>query len=198
MSSKVIDEDVCLNRLRVHSRLMRRRSLETVADAVFRVSENPQRKNTCEYIVMKPKCSTITTNEESKLFTIGFDAGYTCLGFDVCQERSTAMAKWLNVTLPDASLWGTIPGYERYRELVELCRVRFVTTGEKCPCELTPQLIGLEGKRVEIVDKWGEKRRFQVGRSTGWIPCHLELKNNRAKSGDSVMGAPFKSLQVVG
>lgn len=40
---------------------------------------------------------------------------------------------------------------------------------------LTPQLIGLEGWRVEVEDIDGTLRRFNVGRSTGWIPCHIEL-----------------------
>lgn len=49
---------------------------------------------------------------------------------------------------------------------------------------LTPQLIGLEGWRVEVLDAAGETRRFIVGRSTGWRPCHLEIKTQRACSGD--------------
>ena len=28
--------------------------------------------------------------------------------------------------------------------------------------------MGLEGRRVEVVDAYGETRRFNVGRSTGW------------------------------
>lgn len=42
---------------------------------------------------------------------------------------------------------------------------------------LSPQLVGLEGRRVEVVSEYSEgKRRFWVGRSTGWQPCHTELK----------------------
>jgi hypothetical protein len=48
---------------------------------------------------------------------------------------------------------------------------------------LTPQLIGLEGWRVEVVTTYGERRRFIVGRSTGWIPCHLEVHNTRSHGG---------------
>lgn len=52
---------------------------------------------------------------------------------------------------------------------------------------LTPQLISLEGWRVEVIDKDGDKpRRFIVGRSNGWQPCHLELRNNRR----SIAGSP--------
>jgi hypothetical protein len=39
---------------------------------------------------------------------------------------------------------------------------------------LSPQLIGLEGWRVEVVTTYDETRRFIVGRSTGWTPCHIE------------------------
>jgi hypothetical protein len=49
---------------------------------------------------------------------------------------------------------------------------------------MTSQLIGLEGCRVEVLDASGERRRFIVGRSTGWRPCHLEIKSERACSGD--------------
>lgn len=50
---------------------------------------------------------------------------------------------------------------------------------------LTPQLIGLEGWRVEVTDTQGETRRFIVGRSTGWRPCHLEVKTRRSFGGGS-------------
>lgn len=46
------------------------------------------------------------------------------------------------------------------------------------------QLIGLEGWRVEAVDVHGERRRFIVGKSTGWRPCHLEIKTARSACGD--------------
>lgn len=48
---------------------------------------------------------------------------------------------------------------------------------------MTPQLHGLEGWRVEVVTKYGEKRRFIVGRSTGWRPIHLEIKTSRSTGG---------------
>lgn len=49
---------------------------------------------------------------------------------------------------------------------------------------LCPQLRGLEGWRVEVVDHDGEKRRFLVGMSAGWRPCHLELPNIRSSFAD--------------
>lgn len=54
---------------------------------------------------------------------------------------------------------------------------------------LTPQLIGLEGWCVEVIDCYSdeagqpEARRFIVGKSTGWRPCHLELHSRRSRGG---------------
>ena len=46
--------------------------------------------------------------------------------------------------------------------------------------DLSKQLIGFEGWRVEVYDVDSMKpRRFIVGRSTGWRPCHLEMIHNR-------------------
>lgn len=41
---------------------------------------------------------------------------------------------------------------------------------------LSPQLVGLEGWQVEVVDEEGdEPRRFLVARSRGWAPQHWEI-----------------------
>lgn len=48
---------------------------------------------------------------------------------------------------------------------------------------LTPQLIGLEGWRVEVETTYGETRRFIVGLSTGWKPIHLEVATRRSMGG---------------
>ncbi len=51
------------------------------------------------------------------------------------------------------------------------------------------QLVNLVGWRVEVIDEPGdEPRRFIVGISSGWRPCHLEL-NNITSSG----GGPARS-----
>ncbi len=62
---------------------------------------------------------------------------------------------------------------------------------------LTPQLAGLEGWRVEVVDCEGDKpRRFNVGRSTGWRPCHLEIHNARSTGGFAACG-PYHSVRTI-
>jgi len=52
--------------------------------------------------------------------------------------------------------------------------------------DLSPQLLGLEGWRVEVVSN-GEKHRFIVGKSTGYKPCHLEVHNRRSMGGIPAM-----------
>jgi hypothetical protein len=62
--------------------------------------------------------------------------------------------------------------------------------------DLSPQLVGLEGKRVEVTDIFGRSRRFWVGKSTGWKPCHLEIKTTRSMGGipaDTI----YRSVSVV-
>ncbi len=61
---------------------------------------------------------------------------------------------------------------------------------------LTRQLIGLEGQRVEVVTTDGETRRFWVGRSTGWQPCHIEIKTARSRDG-SPAASTYASVRVV-
>ena len=56
-------------------------------------------------------------------------------------------------------------------------------TALRSDANLTKQLVGLEGWRVEVVTTYGEKRRFIVGRSTGWIPCHIEIKTRVSHGG---------------
>jgi len=48
---------------------------------------------------------------------------------------------------------------------------------------LSPQLVGLEGYRVEVEDNLGKVRRFIVGRSSGWRPCHITLRTVRSRAG---------------
>lgn len=69
---------------------------------------------------------------------------------------------------------------------------------------LSPQLIGLEGRRVEVETLEGEKRRFYVGRSTGWKPVHIEVKTSRSQGGfpadkqyKSVKEVPSNGFKVV-
>lgn len=70
--------------------------------------------------------------------------------------------------------------------------------------DLTPQLIGLEGWRVEVTcvkceqdyALKTEKRRFIVGRSTGWKPYHLEISRKSAFDGRPAL-ASYDSVRKI-
>lgn len=142
----------------------------------------------------------VTLNHDQKLYVIplGTGQGFSCLGFDVCRERTLSYAKWLGIKLAYTLPYGSPAAYQLYEETLAKVRERNERTGERCPVELTPQLIGLEGKRVEVTDSHGETRRFWVGKSTGFVPVHLEISRRNSSGGPAVMGAPFKSVRVVG
>jgi hypothetical protein len=135
-------------------------------------------------------------NHEQRLYVVQESGGYSCLGFDVAFTRASRMAEWAGTKPPDAENVGTEDGYYDYKHALEDARNHYYRTNERCPVELTPQLTGLEGKRVEVIDHEGEKRRFWVGKSTGWLPCHLEVARVTSSGGMAAMG-PYQSVRVV-
>lgn len=151
---------------------------------------------------MKKNRVTINTDyfgPGNGLYVIHFEGGCSTLGFDRVMELGNLLAaeldRWDLTPLPKER--GTMKAYEKYRLLSDLVFRKHQQTGYRSKAELTPQLVGLEGRRVEVVDCYGEKRRFWVGKSTGWIPCHLEIDTKRSSGGPAVTGAPFRSIRVV-
>jgi len=145
-----------------------------------------------------PNGGIVTLANHGDLFCISYGRGYSCLGFDVARDRTERLANWLNrPELRPTAARGTLESYAEYTAAMDAARVQCEKTGGRCPVELTPQLNGLEGKRVEVTDSDGNTRRFQVGKSTGWLPCHLELANRRSSGGTAVYGAPFRTVRVV-
>lgn len=140
-------------------------------------------------------------NTEQKVYVLehmyGKRKGYTCLGFNYAYLRAQQVAFFAGVNPPQESNIGTAQGYAEYAEIMSAGAEYAAHTSKRCNAELTPQLLGLEGQRVEIVDSYDEKRRFIVGKSTGWMPCHLEIKKSNSTGGVSVSGAPFKSVRVI-
>ena len=142
------------------------------------------------------KTVTVTVNKEQGLYVIPESGGgYSCLGFDVCLERIARLAGDLGAPTPKFRR-GSLKAYRFLESLQSLAFKRHKETGWKGTCELSPQLRGLEGKRVEVVTKYGETRRFQVGRSTGWLPIHLEIFR-RTSTGGSAAEREYKSVRVV-
>jgi len=146
--------------------------------------------------------TTVTRNKEQSLYVINHGKGYTCLGFDVAFNKLQALHNELSPMLakplkPMAKYKGTMKVYNDLHKLQLIAQELNIKHSITFKSELTKQLIGFEGRRVEVIDSYGDTRRFKVGKSTGWMPCHLELANSRSTGGMSVMGTPFKSVRVI-
>lgn len=139
----------------------------------------------------------VKINTTDRLYVIQAGEGVTCYGFDVLDKTARAVATWSKVIPPVDLLGeiGTAGHFEQCNQILEYGAKYAAKTGTRCDYELTPQLIGLEGKNVQVIDCDGENRRFRVGRSTGWMPCHLAIEG-REDGGPSVLG-PFKSVRVL-
>lgn len=137
------------------------------------------------------------------LYVMRSGGGFSCYGFDNLEREISRVVGWLKAEgqpVPALSTSDEARGSpERYSDyLVTMAAGReyHARTGRRCPAALEPQLVGLEGKRVEVTRN-GETSRFIVGKSTGWMPIHLEIANRRSDGGPSVFG-PFDSVRVVG
>ena len=150
------------------------------------------------------KNQKVTINREQRLFVIPSGGGYSCLGFDVCQERINRLAPELAALGHQVGKMprkGTLAQYSHLTDLQEIARKQHEATGWRSSAELTPLLIGLEGKRVEVRHEWKsgqvETVRFLVGRSTGWIPCHLMIARRNCLSGGAVCLGEIQSVRIV-
>ncbi len=146
--------------------------------------------------------TTVTLNKEQRLYVQNHGDHFTCLGFDVAFNKLESLhkelSKMLSKSLPEMPKYkGTMKVYNMLKKLEKIAMNLYLEHGIKLESCLTKQLIGLEGKRVEVVDCYNETRRFKVGRSTGWLPFHIELSNERSVSGLPVTSAPFKSVRVI-
>ena len=152
----------------------------------------------CKPIQKKTAKRETIINSIQELYSIPEGTGYVALGFDVCLKRIKGYAAELGLDADPANMErGSLAAYQYYKSLTHALYERHRKTGQLCNAELTPQLIDLEGKRVEVVDCHGNKRSFWVGKSTGWIPIHLELKLRTSSGGGAVTGAPFKSVRIL-
>lgn len=150
----------------------------------------------------------VTINDEQELYVIHGEAGVSCWGFDVVLDRIKRMAielagrgvlprEYMDVddleALTEGDMAavrkilprrGTMQAYDVMQLLTERLESVCKEQGDRAVFDLSPQLMGLEGMRVEVVDHEGDKpRRFIVGKSTGWAPCHLEISRRTANGG---------------
>ena len=136
-------------------------------------------------------------NEEQGLYMLEEGNGFSCLGFEVALRWGRGVAEWCGCPEPSAKMAGTPEGYADYERIMEAGRTHAQKTRTRCPALLVPELIPFEHQRVEVVNCWGETRRFWVGKSTGWLPIHLEILTTRSIGGSGTVGAPFKSVRLI-
>ena len=139
--------------------------------------------------------ATVTIDATQCLYVTTTDGGaVSCLGWRNAADRTTAIANELSRPdlLPTAEALGTLEGWEQYIRALHVAEY----CGRSLACNLTPQLIGLERRRVEVRSHSGETRRFWVGKSMGWIPCHIEVHNRRSLGGPPAE-CSYLSVRVV-
>jgi hypothetical protein len=148
----------------------------------------------------------LKANFETQVYVIKHGDFFTCHGFDVVTDYCNRYGQWLldrgidlrgrDNKFNDAEP-GTLEHYKTYKAFLNEIRIYCTRENVKCDADLCKELIGLEGKRVEVIDCYGDKRRFKVGKSTGFIPVHLELARTASSGGPAVTGTPFKSVRVI-
>ena len=137
-------------------------------------------------------------NREMRLFLIPSGSGFSCYGFDVLQRKTAAVAAWLGrPDLAPPARKGTLKAWRAYQAAMKAGAAHARATGTRCPAELTRALIGLEGSRVEVITPDGERSRFIVGKSTGWLPIHLEIKRRDSHGGGAAYVPEGSTVRVL-
>jgi hypothetical protein len=109
-----------------------------------------------------------------------------CVGIASAERTRRAARKWLDGVDPGPMETGTPEHYEAYVEASDEAWAHHRETLERSEDDLVPALRGKEGKWVIVVDgDTGLSRAVLVGRSSGWLPVHLEC------GGDGSDGIPI-------
>lgn len=150
-------------------------------------------------------------NAAQRLYVIESGPGFSCYGFDVLDRKARAVQWWLEIEaasgdeLRDARRMldaigahavGTAEHFAACDAVMVAGAQLNARTGKRCPAELVPALIGLEGKRVEC-EYYGERVRFYVGKSTGWMPGHLMIKPRHSIGGEMLSADSVRNVRVI-
>lgn len=151
-------------------------------------------------------------DHEQKLYVLREAGGYSCRGFEYLDKQARRVGTWL-AEQPNAERTGAAaaartwlveldrnpPGsadhFQICQNILERAHIYCGVFGP-CLADLVPALIGLEGRRVEATI-YGERRRFRVGRSTGWLPCHLACHNVRSHGGGAITPDSIRDVRIV-
>lgn len=139
----------------------------------------------------------IKINADSRLYVVqcGPDAVST-LGFDYAEKQRARVAAWLGLSGPVPEL-GTPEHYAAYQAAVSAGWTHHRATGARCDADLIPAFKGLEGRRLRVTLPDGETRAFWLGKSTGWMPCHLEINSRSSRAGMPVYFPAGSTFEVI-
>ena len=135
-------------------------------------------------------------NTEQRLYVMPCDTGFSCFGFDVLDRKAHAVARYARTDPPTAAP-GTVEHFAQCATIMAAGACYSAETRTRDESDLTPELIGLEGCRVEIARPNGERERFWVGKSTGWMLCHLAIKTRRSRGGEAVYFPPGSTARFI-
>lgn len=135
-------------------------------------------------------------NRTQRLYVLPSGTGFSCLGFDVAERKRRAVLEWMGKP-SEPMRTGTKRHWSAYHDTMMEGFAHADATGKRCDAELTPALVGLERRRVEVVTPSGERSRFIVGKSTGWMPCHLEIKRRDSTGGCAAYVPPGSTVRVL-
>lgn len=151
-------------------------------------------------------------NAAQRLYVIESGPGFSCYGFDVLDRKARTVAAWIsregfqpriNDIYDFKRVAGFNPGEPGTAEHFAACDAMLsrgaefaAQTGKRCDAELVPALRGLEGKRVEC-EHYGERVRFYVGKSTGWMPVHLIIRTRRSSGGEALSADSVRDVRVI-
>lgn len=148
-------------------------------------------------------------DEEHQLYYIKEGEGVTGYGFDNLDRTARRVENWIETETDSseervsARLWldrmpevGTIQHFEHCNAIMNMGSEFNRRTGKRCNADLVPVLVGLEGKRVECL-YFGERIRFIVGKSTGWMPVHLRIAKRTSTGGDGLVAGEVKDVRII-
>ncbi|HKR05951.1 MAG TPA: hypothetical protein VJY62_15045 [Bacteroidia bacterium] len=139
----------------------------------------------------------IKINKEQKVYVLSVDEKhYSCLGFEIMMKRAQALAEEMNEKVY-AKRIGTKKAYKELCRLIGIARRKNKLTGWRSQAELYKPFIDKEGQRVEVEYTWGEKEKFYIGKSTGFIPCHLTIKKSNSTGGAALLSDSIKSYRFI-
>lgn len=138
----------------------------------------------------------VTINKAQGLYVFKRSYGVSCLGFEVAERQRQAVLSWLGLPVDKMRL-GTKRHAKAHADAMELGAAHNAKTGARCNADLIPALTGLEGKRVEVTTPDGFRSRFIVGKSTGWMPIHLEIKRRDSSGGCGAYVPDGSTVRVI-